>query len=105
MLIINALIKEMLCSSRCRKGRKLAKKARAQETWGGCQELQRIGEMKTPTVQTNHPVSHRLNYLQANRKAIGRFLMSLTKKGMVKNSSDHNNLFRELQGKKTSWLV
>lgn len=62
--------------------------------------MQRIGKMKTLIVQTNHPVSHRLNYLQANRKAIGRFLMSLTKKGMLKKCCVHNNLFRELQGKK-----
>lgn len=88
----------MLCASQGRKRRKLEKEGRAQERWGGCQELQRFGKMqRLLVVQIYHPMSHGLKYLQANRKAIGR---SLTKKGMVKKCSDHSDLFGEFQGKK-----
>lgn len=51
-------------------------------------------------IQIYLPVSHRVKYFQANRKVVSRLLNSFTKKRMVKKCSDHNNLFRELEGKK-----
>lgn len=48
-------------------------------------------------VQIYHPVSHRLNYLQANRKAIGK---ALTKEDTMKKCSDYSDSFGEFEGKK-----